>query len=59
MGVNMLPEGRITYRLRIFENSVMRRIFGSKSEEVKGGWRMLHTKEVHNLHSSPNTVRTT
>jgi hypothetical protein len=32
-------------RLRVFENSVLRRILGSKREEVAGGWRKLHNEE--------------
>jgi hypothetical protein len=42
--------------LRIFENRVLRRIFGPKREE-DGSWRKLHNDELHNLHSSPNIVR--
>jgi hypothetical protein len=34
--------------LRIFENRVLRRIFGPKREEVAGGWRRLHNEELHN-----------
>jgi hypothetical protein len=43
-------------RLRIFENRVLRRIFGPKREE-DGSWRKLHDDELHNLYSSPNIVR--
>jgi hypothetical protein len=43
-------------RLRVFENRVLRRIFGPKREE-DGSWRKLHNVELHNLHSSPNIVR--
>jgi hypothetical protein len=39
-----------------FENRVLRRIFGSKREEVAGGWRRLHTEELHKLYSSPNII---
>jgi hypothetical protein len=39
------------YRLRVFENRVLRRIFGPKRDEVKGGWRKLHNEELHNLYS--------
>jgi hypothetical protein len=45
------------YRLRVFENRVLRRIFGSKRDEVTGDWRKLHTEELHILFSSPNIVR--
>jgi hypothetical protein len=39
--------------LRVFENRVLRRIFGPKRDEVTGGWRKLHNEELHNLYSSP------
>jgi hypothetical protein len=41
----------------LFERRVLRKIFGPKREDVTGGWRELHNKEVHNLFSSPNIVR--
>jgi hypothetical protein len=44
------------HRLRVFENRVMRKIFGPKREE-DGSWRKLHNDELHSLYSSPNTVR--
>jgi hypothetical protein len=44
------------HRLRVFENRVLRKIFGSKREE-DGSWRKLHNDELHSLYSSPNTVR--
>jgi hypothetical protein len=43
--------------LRVFENRVLRRIFGSKMEEVVGGWRRLHNEELHNLYASQNIIR--
>jgi hypothetical protein len=43
--------------LRLFENRVLRRIFGPKREEVAGGWRRLHNEELHNLYASPNVIR--
>jgi hypothetical protein len=46
---------REQHRLRVFENRVLRRIFGSKRNEVTGGWRKLHNEEFHNLYSSPST----
>jgi hypothetical protein len=36
-------------RLRVFENRVLRRIFGSKRDEVTGGWRGLYNEELHNF----------
>jgi hypothetical protein len=47
---------REEHRLRVFENSVLRRIFGPKREE-DGSWRKLHNDELHSLYSSPNIVR--
>jgi hypothetical protein len=44
-------------RRRVFENRVLRRIFGPKSDEVRGGWRKLHNEGFHNLHSSPSIIR--
>jgi hypothetical protein len=40
---------REEYRLRMFENRVLRRIFGPKRDEVIGGWGKLHNEELHNL----------
>jgi hypothetical protein len=42
------------YRLRVFENKVLRRIFRPKRDEVMGGWRKLHNKELRDLYSSPS-----
>jgi hypothetical protein len=42
---------------RVFENRVLRRIFGPKSDEVTGEWRKLHNKELHDLYYSPTIVR--
>jgi hypothetical protein len=41
----------------VFENWVLRRIFGPKRDEVRGDWRKLHNEEVHNLYSSPSIIR--
>jgi hypothetical protein len=48
---------REEHRLRVFENRGLRRIFGPKRDEVMGDWRKLHNEELHNLYSSPNTIR--
>jgi hypothetical protein len=47
---------REEHRLRVFENRVLRRIFGPKREEDRS-WRKLHNDEFHDLYSSPNIVR--
>jgi hypothetical protein len=47
---------REEYRLRVFENSVLRRIFGPKRDEVIG-WRNLHNEELHNLCSLQSIIR--
>jgi hypothetical protein len=44
-------------RLRVFENRVLRRIFGPKRNEITGEWRKLHNEEHHILYSSPNIIR--
>ena len=44
-------------RLRVFENRVLRKIFGPKRHEVTGQWRKLHNEELSNLYSSPNIIR--
>jgi hypothetical protein len=41
----------------VFENRVLRRIFGPKRDEVTREWRKLHNEELHNLYSSPNIIR--
>jgi hypothetical protein len=40
----------------VFENSVLRRIFSPKRDEMKGDWTKLHNEELHNLYSSPNII---
>ncbi|KAJ4445891.1 hypothetical protein ANN_12577 [Periplaneta americana] len=44
-------------RSRIFENEVLRKIFGAKRDEVTGEWRKLHNAELHELYSSPDIIR--
>ena len=44
-------------RLRVFENRVLRGVFGLKRDEVTGEWRKLHNEEFNYLYSSPNIVR--
>jgi hypothetical protein len=44
-------------RLRVFENRVLRRIFGPKGDEATGKWRRLHNEELNDLYSSPNIIR--
>jgi hypothetical protein len=41
----------------VFDNRVLRRIFGPKSGEVTGGWRKLKNEELHNLYSSPSIIK--
>jgi len=44
-------------RLRVFENRVLRRVFGSKRDEVTGEWRKLHNEELSDRYSLPSIVR--
>jgi hypothetical protein len=44
-------------RLRVFNNRMLRRIFGPKRDEVTEEWRRLHNKELYALYSSPNIIR--
>jgi hypothetical protein len=41
----------------VFENKVLRRIFGPKRDEVTGEWRKLHNEELHDLYTSASTIR--
>jgi hypothetical protein len=41
----------------MFENRVLRRMFGPKRDEVMGEWRKLHNEELHDLYSSPSIIR--
>ena len=44
-------------RLRVFENKVLRRVFGPESDEVTGEWRKLHNDGINDLYFSPKIVR--
>jgi hypothetical protein len=48
---------RKEHRLRMFENNVLRGIFGPKRNEVTGEWRKLHNEERHDLYSSPSIIK--
>jgi hypothetical protein len=48
---------REKHRLRVFENRVLRRIFGPKRDEVTGEWRKFHNEELRDLYSSPSIIR--
>jgi hypothetical protein len=51
------PTLREKHKLRVFENRVLKKIFGPKRDEVTGEWRKLHNEEVHDLYSSPSIIR--
>jgi hypothetical protein len=44
-------------RLRVFENRLLRRIFGPNRDEMTGDWRKLYNEKLHSLYSSPNIIR--
>jgi hypothetical protein len=48
---------REEHRLRVFENRVLRRMFGPEKDEVTGEWRKLHNEDLNGLYSLPNIVR--
>jgi len=48
---------REEHRLVVFENMVLRKIFGPKRDEVRGHWKILHKDGLHALYSSPNVIR--
>jgi hypothetical protein len=59
----IMPQGtwsltvREEHKLRMFENRVLRRIFGPKRDGVTGGWRKLYNEERHKLYTSPSIIR--
>jgi hypothetical protein len=56
--VRWSPRVTEEHKLRVFENRVLRRIFGTKKREREmGGWRKLHNEELHNLYSSPSIIK--
>jgi hypothetical protein len=44
-------------RVRVAENGALRKIYGLKRDEIIRGWKKVHSEDLHNLHSPPNTVR--
>ena len=48
---------REEHRLRVFENKLLKKIFGAKKDEITGEWRKLHNAELHASYSSPNIIR--
>ena len=47
---------REEHKLRVFENKVLRKIFGAKRDEITGEWRKVHNAELHALYSSSNII---
>jgi hypothetical protein len=52
----LVSDIREDHRERMFENRVLRRIFGPKKDEVAGGWKKLHKEGLHNLHILPSII---
>jgi hypothetical protein len=48
---------REEHSLRVIQNKMLRRLFGTRRDEVTGGWRKLHNEELHDLHTSPSIIR--
>jgi hypothetical protein len=57
VGKNRIFYGEKSVTLRVFENRVLRRIFGPKRDELTREWRKLHNEELKDLYSSHNTVQ--
>jgi hypothetical protein len=53
---NLVCHLREECRLRVFENRVLRRIFGPKGDKVRGEWKRLHYEGLNDLYSSPNII---
>jgi hypothetical protein len=53
----MVSDIKEEHKLRVFENRVLRRIFGPKGDGVMGGWRKFHNEELHDLCSLPSIIR--
>jgi hypothetical protein len=53
----LVPDIKGGQRLRVYENRVLRRIFGPKRDGVRGEWRKLHNEKLHDLYSSPSIIR--
>jgi hypothetical protein len=53
----LVCHSREEHRLKLFENKLLKRIFGPKREEVTGGWRKLHSEKLHNWYSLPDIIR--
>jgi hypothetical protein len=56
MGGNVVSHVKGSARLRVFENRVLRSMFGPKRDEVTEKWRKLHSEELHNLYLSPDII---
>jgi hypothetical protein len=54
---NLVSDIKEEHRLRVFENRVLRRIFGPKTVGVAGRWRKLHKEELHDSYSSTRIIR--
>jgi hypothetical protein len=54
---SVTEERYLTRRLRVFENRMLRRIFGPKRDEVTNEWRKLHNEELNDMYCSPKIVR--
>jgi hypothetical protein len=52
----LVSDIREEHGLRVFENRVLMRVYGSKRDEVTGGWRKLHNEELRDLYSSSSTI---